>query len=139
MEIIANAVQTVAANQNVYFTDTMTEGNACIIHRDGSGLVSLKGLTNQCQARYRVTFTGNVAIPTSGTAGPISVAVTIDGETMPASTMVVTPTAVDAYFNISSTIFIDVPRGCCATVSVQNVGAAAINMTNANLIVERVA
>ena len=27
MEIIANAVQTVAANQNVYFTDFVTSGN----------------------------------------------------------------------------------------------------------------
>ena len=45
MEIIANAVQTVAANQNVYFTDSVTSGNYSIEHRDGSGLVTLRGVT----------------------------------------------------------------------------------------------
>ncbi len=139
MEIIANAVQTVAANQNVYFTDTVIDGNACMTHRDGSGLVSLKGLTNQCRARYRVAFSGNIAVPEGGTAAPISVAIAIDGEYVPASTMTVTPTAVGAYFNVASGIFVDVPRGCCSTVSVQNIGTAAIDVVNANLIIERVA
>ena len=139
MEIIANAVQTVAANQNVYFTDTVIDGNACMTHRDGSGLVSLKGLTNQCRARYRVAFSGNIAVPEGGTAAPISVAIAIDGEYVPASTMTVTPTAVGAYFNVASGIFVDVPRGCCSTVSVQNIGTTAIDVVNANLIIERVA
>ena len=139
MEIIANAVQTVLANQNVYFTDTVVDGNNCINHRDDSGLVSLKGLTNQCRARYKVSFSGNVAVPTGGTAGAISVAIAIDGEAVLSSAMTVTPTVVDAYFNVSSAIFVDVPRGCCTTVSVQNIGTASINVANANLIVERVA
>ena len=139
MEIIANAVQTVPANQNVYFTDTVIDGNACITHREGSGLVSLKGLTSQCRARYRVAFSGNIAVPEGGTAAPISVAIAIDGEYVPASTMTVTPTAVGAYFNVASGIFVDVPRGCCSIVSVQNIGTAAIDVVNANLIIERVA
>ena len=139
MEIIANAVQLVAANQNVYFTDTVVDGNACISHRDDSGLVSLKGLTNQCRARYRISFGGNIAIPEGGAAGPISVAIAIDGEPVLASTMIVTPTVVDAYFNVSSTIFVDVPRGCCTTVSVRNTSAVSINVENANFIIERVA
>lgn len=139
MEIIANAVQLVAANQNVYFTDTVVDGNACISHRDDSGLVSLKGLTNQCRARYRISFGGNIAIPEGGAAGPISVAIAIDGESVLASTMIVTPTVVDAYFNVSSTIFVDVPRGCCTTVSVRNTSAVSINVENANFIIERVA
>jgi hypothetical protein len=46
MEIIANALQTVAANQNVYFTDSVTGGSLAISHRDGSGLVFLRGTTN---------------------------------------------------------------------------------------------
>ena len=139
MEIIANAIQTVVANQNVYFTDTVVGGNNCITHRDSSGLVGLKGLTNQCRARYRVTFGGNVAVPTTGTAGPMSMAIAIDGEQVPGSTMTVTPTATDAYFNISSTIFIDIPKGCCSTVSVKNIGTDDVLVQNANLIIERVA
>lgn len=139
MEIIANAVQLVAANQNVYFTDTVVDGSACITHRDDSGLVSLKGLTNQCRARYRVIFSANTAIPTGGTVAPISVAIAIDGEAVPATTMIVTPTVAAAYSNISSAVFVDVPRGCCSTVSVKNIGTDSINIENANLIVERVA
>jgi hypothetical protein len=71
MEIIANALQTVQANQNVYFTDVITSGNCSILHRNDSGLVTLKGVTNQCRARYRVSFGANIAIPTGGTVEAI--------------------------------------------------------------------
>ena len=71
MEIIADAVQTVNAGQNVYFTDTVICGNNSITHRNNSGLITLRGLTDQCRARYRVTFGGNIAIPTGGTVGAI--------------------------------------------------------------------
>jgi hypothetical protein len=53
--------------------------------------------------------------------------------------MIVTPAAVEEYFNVFSAIFIDVPKGCCVTVSVQNTTTTAVNVQNANLIVERVA
>ena len=101
--------------------------------------MSLRGLTSQCRARYRVFFGANVAVPTGGTAGPISLAIALDGEAVASTSMTVTPTVVDAYFNVSSAIFIDVPKGCCTTVSVQNIGTDDINVVNANLIVERVA
>lgn len=140
MEIIANALQTVLANQSVYFADTVTCGNCSIIHRDGSGLVTLKGITNQCRARYRVSFGANIAVPADGTAGPISLAIAIDGEIVPATTMIVTPAAVSQFFNVYSSVFIDVPRGCCSTVSVRNVSPTdSVDVQNANLIIERVA
>ena len=54
----------VAENQNVLFTDTVVCGNCSILHREGSGLVTLRGLINsQCRARYRVSFGGNIAFP----------------------------------------------------------------------------
>jgi hypothetical protein len=52
MEITANAIQTVEANRSLYFTDTVTDGSCSIIHRVSSGLVTLRGLTNQCRARF---------------------------------------------------------------------------------------
>ena len=139
MEIIANALQTVPANQNVYFTDTAICGNYSMTHRDDSGLVTLRGLTNQCRARFRVSFGGNIGLPTGGTAGPISLAIAIDGEAVRSTTMTVTPAAVEEFFNVYASVFIDVPRGCCVTVSVQNITTDDINVQNANLIVERVA
>ena len=139
MEIIANAVQTVPANQNVYFTDTITCGNCAITHRDDSGLVTLRGLTNQCRARFRVTFGANIGLPADGVVGPISLAIAIDGEAVRATTMTVTPAAVEQFFNVYSSVFIDVPRGCCVTVSVRNITDVDVDVQNANLIVDRVA
>ena len=139
MEIIANALQTVQANQNVYFTDVITGGNCSILHRNDSGLVTLKGLTNQCRARYRVSFGANIAIPTGGTVEAIQIAIAINGEAVPATTMIVTPAAVEEFFNVYSSVFVDVPRGCCITASVTNTSTQAIDVQNTNLIVERVA
>ena len=139
MEIIANALQTVETNQNVLFTDTVVCGNYSMNHRDGSGLVTLKGNTNQCRARYRISFGGNIAIPTGGTVEAISLAIAVDGEAVPSTTMIVTPAAVEEFFNVFSAIFLDVPRGCCMTISVRNISTQAIDVQNANLIIERVA
>lgn len=139
MEIIANALQSVTANQNVYFTDTIACGNLTISHRDGSGLVFLRGNTNQCRARFKVSFGANIALPAGGTPGPISLAIAIDGEAVPATTMTVTPAAVEEFFNVYSSVYIDVPRGCCLTASVQNISTVTVDVQNANLIVERVA
>ena len=139
MELISNAIQIVASNQNVLFTDTVVKGNCSIVHRDGSGLITLRGITDQCRARYRVSFGGNVAIPTDGTVGPISLALAINGEAVAATTMISTPAAVEEYNNVFSAVFLDVPRGCCFQVSVTNLTEDPIEVQNANLIVERVA
>jgi hypothetical protein len=114
MEITANAIQTVNENANVLFTDTVVCGNCSIMHRDGSGLVTLRGLTNQCRARFRVSFGGNIAVPTGGTVGPISLAIAVNGEPVATTTMISTPAAVEEYNNVFSAIFLDVPRGCCS-------------------------
>lgn len=139
MEIIANALQTVSANQNVLFTDEVTCGNCSIMHRAGSGLVTLRGVTNQCRARFKVTFGGNIAITTGGTAGSISLALTLDGEPVASTTMIETPAAVGEFSNIFSAIFVDVPKGCCLSLGVRNISTQAVDVQNANLIVERVA
>ena len=139
MEITANALQTIAENQNVLFTDEVICGSCSIIHRDGSGLVTLKGVTNQCRARFKVSFGGNIAIPTGGTVEAISLAISIDGEPIATTTMTVTPAAVEEFWNVFSAIFVEVPRGCCASIGVRNISTQSIDVQNANLIVERVA
>jgi hypothetical protein len=121
MEITANAIQTVNENANVLFTDTVVCGNCSIMHRDGSGLVTLRGLTNQCRARFRVSFGGNIAIPTGGTVGPVSLAIAVNGEPVATTTMISTPAAVEEYQNVSSAIFLDIPKGCCSQISVRNI------------------
>ena len=139
MEITANAIQTVNSGSNVQFTETPVPGNCSILHREGSGMTTLRGLTRQCRARYRIFFNGNIAIPTGGIPGAISLAIAVNGESVGSATMIATPAAVNEYFNISSSIYVDVPAGCCSQVSIQNNGLVPLNVQNANLIVERVA
>lgn len=139
MEITANALQTINPNSNVVFTDTAVSGNCSILHREGSGLVSLRGLTQQCRARFRVTFGANVALPADAEVAPISLAIAINGEPVQTALMISTPAAVEEFNNVSRSLNIDVAAGCCAQISVENAGLAAIDVQNANLIVERVA
>lgn len=139
MELTANALQTVEANQNVLFTDTVVCGSCSILHRDGSGLVTLRGITNQCRARFKVTFGGNVALPAGGTVEAISLAIAINGEPVASTTMIVTPAAVEEFSNVFTAIYLEVPANCCSQISVRNISTQAIDVQNANLIVERVA
>ena len=139
MEITTNAVQTVNANQNILFDQTAVKGCPSIVHREGSGLVTLRGLGTQCRARFHISFGANIAVPTGGTAGAISAALSISGEPVPTSSVIVTPAAVDQYNNVYASLFVDVSKGCCLTVAVENTSTQAISVQNANLIVERVA
>lgn len=135
------ALQTVAVDDNILFNN----GNrACrkgfISHRDDSGIFFLKGATNCCKAIYKVHFDGNIAIATGGTVEPISVAITINGEALGNATAIATPAAIGDFWNVAITTFIDIPCGCCVTVSVENTSdTTAIDVTNANIIFERVA
>lgn len=137
-------VQTVAVDENVIFTNGC---RACrkgfISHRDDSGIFFLKGASNGCKAVYRVTFNGNIAVAAAADGGvlePISVALTINGETLGNATATVTPAAIGDFFNVSITTFIDIPCGCCVTVSVENASpTSAIDVANANIIFDRVA
>lgn len=138
-EFTAVALQTVPVNQSVYFTDTVVCGNNSIVHREGSGLVTLRGLTCQCRARFRVMFGANIAIPEDGTVEAISLALAINGEPIQSTIMIETPAAVEEFSNVFSAIFIDVPAGCCSQISVRNTSEQPIDVQNANLIVERVA
>lgn len=134
------AVQTVAAGQNVVFSESPVPcSRGYVDHREGSGVFTLRGITNQCRARYKVSFGGNIAVPAGGTAGAISLAIAIEGEGLGSATMTVTPAAVEEYFNVFGAVYISVPRSCCVSVAVKNISAQAVNVVNANMIVERVA
>lgn len=134
-------VQTIAEDENVIFLDG---DRACkrgyITHRSGSGVFRLKGAGNACKTVYRVTFNANIAVAEGGTVGAISVALQEDGETLQNAVATVTPTAAEAFFNVSLSTFIIIPCGCCVNISVENTSdTTAIDITNANIIFERVA
>lgn len=143
-EFTYNPIQVVNANQPVILNDSIPCNKGYVYHRDESGLVTLRGIVNNpaaCFARYQVTFNANIAVPEGGTAGPISVALSISGEPILTSRAIVTPAAVGDYFNVTSTAIITVPKGCCFNVSVENVSDSGdpINVQNANLTVSRIA
>jgi len=140
----------VAFGQNLLLADSIPCTKGYVVHRNGSGILTLRGITGGCNqfARYQVTFNGNVAVPTGGTVGAVAVALAIDGESLSSSRAIVTPAAVDEYFNVTCTAILTVPKGCCYTVAVENVDASvgtatvegqAISVTDGNLTVSRIA
>jgi hypothetical protein len=150
-EYLANAVQDVALNEPILMDASIPCNRGYVIHEDGTGVFILRGIVNNptCRrARYKLEFNGNIAIPTGGTVGPIAVAITLNGETRPTSRAIFTPAAVDTYGNVTSVAHIDVPAGCCFSVSVRYVNGntdptavptPSIQVINANLVIDRTA
>ena len=146
VELTAPAVQTIQFGGNVLFTDSPVRcSRGYVVHRDGAGIITLRGVNCQCRARYKLTFGGNIAIAAGETVAPISVAIAIDGEPLPSTTMTVTPAAVGDFFSVSRTVFVDVPCGCCLTIAVENTSTTAagvaipIDVIATSLTIERVA
>lgn len=148
-EYLANAVQTVVLNGPVLFTASIPCTKGYVYHEDETGIFILRGITNNCFARYQVTFNGNIAIPEEGEVTPIAVALSVNGEPRPTSRAIFTPAEVDEYGNVTSTAIITVPKGCCFSLAVRYVDATetdaavtptpVINVQNANLVVSRIA
>lgn len=148
-EYLANAPQNVALNSPILFTASIPCNKGYVYHEDETGIFILRGCTNNCFARYQVTFNGNIAVPEDGEVTPIAVAITVNGEPRLTSRAIYTPAAVDEYGNVTSTAIITVPRGCCFSVSVRYVDATTddptteptplITVQNANFVVNRIA
>lgn len=147
-EYLANAEQLISLNQPAIFTASIPCTRGCVFHEDETGIFILRGQTQNCFARYQVTFNGNIAIPEGGTVGPIAVAIAVNGEPRLTSRAIYVPAAVDTYGNVTSTAIVTVPRGCCFSLSVRYVPgtddptatpAPVIEMQNANLVINRVA
>lgn len=142
--------QNVAFGQNLLLADSIPCNRGYVLHRNGSGILTLRGIVNGCGcfARYQVTFNGNIAVPTGGTAAAIATALAIDGEPLQSSRAIVTPAAVEQYFNVTCTAIVTVPKGCCYTIAVENVDAGVggtlvdqqtISVADGNLTVTRIA
>lgn len=148
-EYLANATQNVALNNPILFTASIPCPNGNVYHEDETGIFILRGITNNCFARYQVTYNGNIAVPEGGTVTPIAVAISVNGETRPTSLAIFTPQAVDEFGNVTSTCIVTVPRGCCFSLSVRYVDATVdnaavtptptIEVQNSNLVVNRIA
>jgi len=140
-----NAVQTVNPGESVIFTNSPVPCNRGLVrHRDDTGNFLLAGKVHRSScgccpqsANYLVDFGANIAIPEGGTVGQISLAIVLDGGTIPTTEMIVTPAAVEQYFNVSDATIAQVWRGCCETLSVRNTSDQPILVQNANIIFDR--
>lgn len=147
-EYSANAVQTVNPGESVIFTNTAVPCSRGVIrHRDDTGSFLIAGgpvPRRRCgcpiynsYTPVLVEFGANIAIPTGGTVGPISLAVEVDGTSVPSSTMIATPAAVEEYSNVGVAVSVPVWSGCCETLSVRNTSDQPILVQNANVILTR--
>ena len=148
-EYLANALQNVALNGPILFSASIPCQKGYVYHEDETGIFTLKGVTNNCFARYQVTFNGNIAVPEDGDLTAIAVSISVNGEARPTSTTIFTPQAVDEFGNVTSTAIITVPKGCCFSVAVRYVDATiadpavtptpVIEVQNANVVINRIA
>ena len=150
-EYTYNEVQLIQPGASALLNTAIGCNKGYVIHRPGSGILTLRGMVNNpCSnfARYRVSFDGNIAVPTGGTVGEIQLALAIGGEVVPTSIAAATPAAVEQYWNVNGFAIIDVPKGCCYTVAVENASvsetpattpASALNLRNLNVEVTRIA
>ena len=143
-EYSSNALQTVAPNGSVIFTESPVPcRRGFVFHRDESGLFRLasNSVNNpcaRCNANYQIAFHANIQIPSGGTVEPISLAIAIDGEIDPSSEMIFTPAAVEEFGNVGAEIIASVPWICrCSSVSVRNTSTQAIEVQNANIVIDR--
>ena len=147
-----DAVEVVPLNTAIPFVDSIPCNRGYVFHQSGTGIFVLRGIVNNptaCFARYEVEFTGNIAIPEGGDITPIATAIVVSGESRDGSRSIFTPAAVDEYGNVTSRAIVDVPKGCCFTVSVEYVNGTVndpatvptplINVVDGSLSISRTA
>lgn len=145
-EYSANAAQIVPVGGSVIFTESPVPCNRGLVyHREDSGIFRLANKffrQNVCNCwrrntNYEVAFHANIAVPT-GQAIPaegISLAVAIDGDIDPSSTMIFLPAAVEDLGNVGTDVIVTVPCMCtCTSVSIRNTSTIPVTVQNANII-----
>ena len=148
-EYIENGLQQVSLNNPIIISAAPIPCNkGYVVHENGTGNFILRGITNNCFARYQINFGANLEIPTGGAVTPIAVAFAVNGETRPSSLAIITPAAVEEFNNVNASAIITVPKGCCFDVSVRYVSGVTdgtttptptIDVQNANLVITRIA
>ena len=122
-EYITVTDQNVALNGTIPFSTVSIPCNAGNVIPTAPGILILKGNTPNRFARYEVNVQANIAVPTGGAVTPIALAVTLDGVALPESVAIVTPAAVEDYWHVNTTATVNIPCGCCLTVSATYVDA----------------
>ena len=132
--------QTVQPGQDFIFDTSIACPKGYVLHTNGDGILTLRGVTpNPCNqfARYLVGFDFNMAVPTTGTAGEIEATITVQGGERQASKAIITPAATGDYWHVHVEDVVDVFRGCCPAVALENTSTQAVNAQNLSVTVSR--
>lgn len=138
--------QLVAVDENLLFFN----GDRCckkghILHNDSSGVFRIKSICRNCgcKAVYKAQFQANVAVAEATDGGvlePITIALVQNGEVLRNAISTVTPAAIGDVWGVNISALIELPCGCCDQITVRNISEnTSINVTNANIIFERIA
>lgn len=137
MAEFTSTIQQVAAGQNAIL-DTDVIKSRCVSHRTGSGLICVENSGCDCKpARYKVFVKANIAIPTGGTVGAISLGIALNGEIVQSSIATVTPAAVLDEFSVATEEIINAGK-CPVNIAVRNPNTQTIQISDLTVIVERI-
>ena len=136
---IAKAVQTVAVNQNVLFTNTRVKSRRCacssgwLTHDEGSGLFEITNRGNLPMA-VEIEFNCNI---TGNATGATTLMIEQNGEAIAGTERDYTVATAEVYQNVGATTLIAVPAGSSITVSVGNISTTEVLVKDANIIVKK--
>lgn len=144
------AEQTVQPGKSALLNNTTCGCNkGYITHSNGFGGITIKGAVNNpnaCFARYEAKYSANIALAEGATVGEIDLAFALNGEVMQDTVASANPAATGEFWNVSAFKTIDVPRGCCPMIAVENASPSdgttpepAIVVRNLNVSVNRIA
>ena len=137
MAEFTSTIQQVAAGQNAIL-DVDVIKSRCVSHRTGSGLICVDNSGCDCKpARYKVFVKANIAIPTGGTVGAISLGIALNGEIVQSSIATVTPAAVGDEFSVATEEIINAGK-CPVNIAVRNPNTQTIQVSDLVVIVERI-
>lgn len=113
IELSNTTAQTVQPGQSLTFDTVVTRSGCAESHRTNSGIVTLRA---KC-AKYELHFAANI----SGTAaGPVQLAIALDGEPLVETTMISTVAAAGDLNNVATSTLVCTDCGCCGRVTVVN-------------------
>ena len=133
IELSNTTAQTVNAGQSLTFDTVILKSGCAEAHRTNSGIVTLRA---NC-AIYEVHFAANI----SGTAaGPVQLAIALDGEPLVETTMISTVTTAGDLNNVATATLVKTGCGCCGKITVTNNGTEPVVVgANPSFFVKRVA
>lgn len=131
IQLTNTAAQVVQPGQIVTFNQVSLHSGCGECYRQGTHSVKLRA-----NGIYKVEFSGNIASDTADT--PVQLAIALGGFPMAETVMVSTPSAANAYNNVSTGTYI---RNCCGDfdrITVMNSGTVPVLLSaNMNLRIER--